>query len=78
MKRALVTGGSGDLGKAICIDLAKNNIEVLVHSNTNKTKAIEIVKTIVENGGMASTVCFDITDKDATQKELDNFNIIFG
>jgi dTDP-4-dehydrorhamnose reductase len=25
MKRALVTGGSGDLGKAICIDLAKNN-----------------------------------------------------
>jgi hypothetical protein len=31
----------------------------------------EIVKTIVENGGMASTVCFDITDKDATQKELD-------
>ncbi len=71
MKRALVTGGSGDLGKAICIDLAKNNIEVLVHSNTNKTKAIEIVKTIVENGGMASTVCFDITDKDATQKELD-------
>jgi 3-oxoacyl-[acyl-carrier protein] reductase len=36
MKRALVTGGSGDLGKAICIDLAKNNIEVLVHSNTNK------------------------------------------
>jgi 3-oxoacyl-[acyl-carrier protein] reductase len=34
MKRALVTGGSGDLGKAICIDLAKNNIEVLVHSNT--------------------------------------------
>jgi 3-oxoacyl-[acyl-carrier protein] reductase len=42
----LVTGGSGDLGKAICIDLAKSNIEVLVHSNTNKTKAIEIVKTI--------------------------------
>jgi NAD(P)-dependent dehydrogenase (short-subunit alcohol dehydrogenase family) len=29
MKRALVTGGSGDLGKAICIDLAKNNIEVV-------------------------------------------------
>jgi 3-oxoacyl-[acyl-carrier protein] reductase len=71
MKRSLVTGGSGDLGKAICIDLAKNNIEVLVHSNTNQTKAIEIVKTIVENGGVASTVCFDITDKDATQKELD-------
>ncbi|SMM99127.1 3-oxoacyl-[acyl-carrier protein] reductase [uncultured Candidatus Thioglobus sp.] len=71
MKKALVTGGSGDLGRAICIELAKNNIEVLVHSNVNENKALEVVKTIVKNGGSASAVCFDITDIEATHNALD-------
>jgi len=71
MKRALVTGGSGDLGEAICIDLSKNNIEVLVHSNTNKAKADKVVQAIVKNGGKASSVCFDITNIESTHKALD-------
>jgi len=71
MKRALVTGGSGDLGEAICIDLSENDIEVLVHSNTNKAKADKVVQTIVENGGKASSVCFDITNIESTHRELD-------
>ena len=71
MKRALVTGGSGDLGEAICIDLSKNNIEVLVHSNTNKAKADKVVQAIVKNGGKASSVCFDITNMESTHKALD-------
>lgn len=71
MKKALVTGGSGDLGEAICIDLAKNNIEVLVHSNTNQAKADKVVQTIIKNSGKASSVCFDITNIDSTRKELD-------
>ncbi|RUA07166.1 MAG: 3-oxoacyl-ACP reductase FabG [Gammaproteobacteria bacterium] len=71
MKRALVTGGSGDLGSAICIDLAKKGVEVLVHSNRNEEKAIEVVQIITENGGKATSVCFDITDIESTQKALD-------
>ena len=71
MKRAIVTGGSGDLGEAICIDLSKNNIEVLVHSNTNKAKADKVVQAIVKNGGKASSVCFDITNMESTHKALD-------
>ncbi|BAS68320.1 3-oxoacyl-ACP reductase FabG [Bathymodiolus septemdierum thioautotrophic gill symbiont] len=71
MKRALVTGGSGDLGSAICIDLAKKGVEVLVHSNRNEEKAIEVVQIITENGGKATLVCFDITDIESTQKALD-------
>jgi len=71
MKRALVTGGSGDIGKAICYDLAKNNIEVLVHSNINKDAADQIVENIIKNGGKASSVCFDITNIEETHEELD-------
>ncbi|SHN91684.1 3-oxoacyl-[ACP] reductase [Bathymodiolus heckerae thiotrophic gill symbiont] len=71
IKRALVTGGSGDLGSAICLELSKNNIEVIVHSNANKDKANEVVDTIVKNGGKASSVCFDITNIEFTHKALD-------
>lgn len=71
MKRALVTGGSGDLGSAICLELSKNNIEVIVHSNTNKDKADKVAEAIVKNGGKATSVCFDITNIESTHKILD-------
>jgi len=71
MKRALVTGGSGDLGAAICLELSKNDIEVIVHSNTNKDKADKVVETIIKNGGKATSICFDITNIQSTHEILD-------
>jgi 3-oxoacyl-[acyl-carrier protein] reductase len=71
VKRALVTGGSGDIGQAICRELAKMGIEVLVHANTNKPAADQIAKEILDDGGSASSVCFDVTDKDASQKAIE-------
>ena len=70
MKRALITGGSGDIGREICIELAKNNIEVIIHSNTNKTKGEYLKDEIVKSGGIASSVCFDITNQEQTTKEI--------
>ena len=71
MKRALVTGGSGDIGQAICRELAKMDVEVLVHANTNKQAADQVVKEILDNGGVASPVCFDITDQDASRNAIE-------
>ena len=34
-KRALVTGGSGSLGSAICRELAARGCHVIVHANTH-------------------------------------------
>ena len=44
MKRALVTGGSGDLGRAICKQLASTGLHVIVHANSNRAGAEELVK----------------------------------
>ena len=38
-KRALVTGGSGDLGGAICRQLAADGLHVIVHANANLARA---------------------------------------
>lgn len=74
MKTALITGGSGDLGAAICNKLAAANIHVIVHSNTQLDKAKTIVTNIQKQGGSAQAVAFDVTDANATLQALEKLN----
>ena len=46
MKRALVTGGSGGIGAAICERLATNGLHVIVHANSNIDRARSTVDNI--------------------------------
>lgn len=71
MKRALVTGGSGDIGKAICLELAKSNLHVIVHANKNISKADKVVEEIIASGGSAESVSFDVTNHLDTQKQIE-------
>jgi len=71
MKRALVTGGSGDIGKSICHALARLNMNVLVHANIHKERAEQVVQDIILQGGKASLVCFDIADQRATEETIE-------
>ena len=71
MKRALVTGGSGDIGEAICLALAKSNLHIIVHANSNIAKANQIVDKIKVSGGSAESVSFNITDKESTLTALE-------
>jgi 3-oxoacyl-[acyl-carrier protein] reductase len=69
-RRALVTGGSGDIGGAICMALAEAGWQVLVHANTGIERAARVAQQIREAGGWADPVSFDVTDADATQSAL--------
>jgi 3-oxoacyl-[acyl-carrier protein] reductase len=66
MRRALVTGGSGTIGEAICRRLALAGRYVYVHANTGRARANLVASDIVAAGGSASAVAFDVTDPDAT------------
>ncbi|WP_206996683.1 3-oxoacyl-ACP reductase FabG [Trinickia mobilis] len=70
-KKALVTGGSGALGQAISEALAMAGHEVWVHANSSLARAQETVQRIVEAGGAAQAIAFDVTDAGATQAALD-------
>lgn len=70
-KRALVTGGSGGIGSAICLRLARDGHQVYVHAHTGVEAAAALVKQIVDSGGRARMVTFDVTDADATRSELE-------
>ena len=72
MKKALVTGGSGLIGSAICEALANEGLHVLVHANQNLDRARQVVEKIQSAGQSAETACFDVSDRKATSHCLDN------
>ncbi|MBB3260842.1 3-oxoacyl-[acyl-carrier protein] reductase [Paraburkholderia bannensis] len=69
--RALVTGGSGALGQAICAALAAAGHEVWVHANRRLDEAQAAAQRIVDAGGRAHAIAFDVTDADAAQAALE-------
>jgi 3-oxoacyl-[acyl-carrier protein] reductase len=66
--RALVTGGSGDIGAAICRALAAQGCFVYIHANANGAHAQALADEI---GAHAETIAFDATDTAATRAALE-------
>ena len=71
MKRALVTGGSGDIGGAICRRLAADGLHVVVHANTHRARADAVAAAILAAGGSAEVVAFDVADGDAARGAIE-------
>ena len=70
LKRALVTGGSGGIGAAICRRLSSDGLHVIVHANSHLAAAQALAADIVAGGGQAQAVAFDVTDAQATAAAL--------
>ena len=71
-KRALVTGGSGDLGGAICRRLANDGLHVIVHANGNLARAETLVAELLAAGGSAEAVAFDVADGEAARASIES------
>ncbi len=70
MKRALVTGGSGDIGAEICKKLAALGYHVYVHANSALQKAEDLVAEIKDAGGSAQAIAFDVANAEQTLTAL--------
>ena len=66
-KKALVTGSSRGIGRAIAVELAQCGAEVVVHCAGNVAKAEETVGIIKSNGGCAFAVTADLSDSENVQ-----------
>lgn len=61
---ALVTGGSGQLGRVMCRTLADCGADVAVHYHRNETKANSLVSELIAKGVRAQAFQADVTVKE--------------
>lgn len=74
MNYALVTGGSRGIGKAICIELAKQGYPVIINYNSNDDAANETRQIIESEGGVAEVLKFDVSNVEAVDNALEKWS----
>lgn len=82
-KIAIVTGGSGGIGSAICIRLAADGAKIAVHYGGSKDKANQVVAQIKDKKGEAISIQADISNYESvvnlfesTEKQLGKPDIV--
>jgi 3-oxoacyl-[acyl-carrier protein] reductase len=70
VRTALVTGGSGAIGTAVCRVLAAQGMRVIVHANRRLEEAQQLAAELQAGGAKAQAIAFDVTDRDAAAREL--------
>src|SRR5678816_4104445 len=76
-KVAVVTGGTGVLGRVMCMGLAKAGASVVVLATT-EAKTLALADEIRAAGGKAMGVSADVLDPAALQKAADKVIAEFG
>ncbi|MEO8933223.1 MAG: 3-oxoacyl-ACP reductase FabG [Xanthomarina sp.] len=72
MKCALITGGSRGIGKAICIQLAKDtDYHILINYNSNQAAALETLKAVEAEGNTGDILQFDVANAEQVKSTLD-------
>lgn len=73
MKYALVTGGSRGIGRAICIELARQGYNILINYLSNQQAAETTKQAVEEIGGGAELIRFNVSDRKEAQEVLDQW-----
>ncbi len=74
MRTALVTGGSGAIGAAVCRALAQQGVRVVVHANSHMDEARALVAELQAAGAQAQAIAFDVTDRERAAAVLSGLN----
>ena len=77
-KTILVTGGSVRLGRRICLDLASDGYNIIIHYNKSKKNAINLKKEILDNGNDCEIIKCDFNHKKQVGQLIRKSSKIFG
>lgn len=72
MRKALITGASKGIGKAIALEIFQDGFDITLHYGKDKNSAQELCDFITRNGGIANLLSFDISNRNETRDVLEN------
>ena len=67
---AIVTGGSGGIGRAICTELAKSGCHLVINCMRNRAGAEQTLAQVVAAGGSGEISQFDVRDREAVEARV--------
>lgn len=67
---ALVTGGSRGIGRAICLELAREGYHVVINFHSNSQAAEETLEIVKGEGGHGEISRFDVANAEEPQKAI--------
>ncbi len=75
IKYALVTGGSRGIGRAICLQLAKDSkYKLLINYRENEAAAVSTLDKVLEAGGEGELLQFNVSDTEQVNSVLDTWH----
>ena len=75
IKYALVTGGSRGIGKAICVQLAKDSeYKIIINYRANKEAALDTLSQVEALGAKGELLQFDVANSEEVTTTLDNWH----
>ena len=77
-KTAVVTGGSRGIGRAICIELAKQGANVVVNYSGSEDKAKQVVSEVEQLGAKAIAIQANVADSAAVDSMMKQAIEVFG
>lgn len=78
MRRVLVTGASRGIGRATALKLAKDGFDIAVHYRSRVDAADSVCKSIRALGRNATTLVFDLVDREGVRAAIDDDMTIHG
>lgn len=77
-RSVIITGGSGGIGRAAALRLARDGANILVHYNGNSDAARETADAVVKSGGTAIVFGADVAAEGKMQQMFVEAAAAFG
>lgn len=78
IKRVLVTGASGGIGRAIAVEAAKAGYYVICHYNGSEAKAQETLEQVKAAGSDGEIIQFNVADREDCKAKLGEIAAKYG
>ena len=77
-KIAVVTGGASGIGRALCEELAQHRAAMIVVSDIDRPRALQVAGEISASGGQADARYVDVSQQESVQALIDSVVADFG